>query len=302
MTTRFNPLWGCTRVSEACQHCYAESLAARFGTGWGKNAERRTFGEKHWNEPVRWNRKAEAAGEPALVFCASMADVFEDHPTWLTERPRLWDLIGRTPWLTWQLLTKRPENIMLMVPPEWTAGAWPVNVWAGTTVETQARAAERLYWLNLVPAPVRFVSAEPLFSHLNLSDHLEYEGSPGVNWVIAGGESGPKARGSHPDWFRSLRDQCAAARVPYLFKQWGEWAPAPWKVTKDREAEGATHAVNAGTGNWRELAHKPWSLERSDVEHPPVTGMLRVGKKAAGWVLDGRTHDEIPERKVPCAF
>lgn len=270
----FNPIWGCTRVSEACQHCYAEALAARFGTGWGKNAERRTFGEKYWNNPVRWNRKAAAAGEPALVFCASMADVFEDHPTWETERPRLWDLVLATPWLTWQLLTKRPENIQDMVPLEWIIeeDGWPENVWVGTTVETQARADERLPYLTNIPAPVRFVSAEPLFGPLNLRPHL---GGTGVNWVIAGGESGPKARPSHPQWFRDLRDDCASRSVPFLFKQWGEWAP-----------------TLPDPGNGRTVE---WSSEWTE----DGKYLARVGKKAAGWVLDGRTHDEIPARVKP---
>lgn len=273
----FNPWWGCARVSEACQHCYAESWAKRFGVEWGKKAERRTFGDKHWNEPLRWNRQAEATGVRRLVFCASMADVFEDHPELPPERDRLWDLIPATPALTWQLLTKRPENILEMVPRAWL-GSWPANVWAGTTVETQRWADERLPHLLKVPAPVRFVSCEPLFGPVDLGlqidhrsherDHITtdvwfqcldcstedhvvdwtYPDGFQINWVIAGGESGPKAQPSDSDWFRSLRDQCKAASVPYLFKQWGEFDEA---------------------GN-------------------------RVGKKAAGYVLDGRTHDGIP--------
>lgn len=274
----FNPLWGCTRVSEACNHCYAEEWAKRFGTGWGKNAERRTFGEKHWNEPVRWNKKAKESGEPKLVFCASMADVFEDHPVWETERPKLWDLIGRTPWLTWQLLTKRPENVPSMVPDAWYApGVWPVNVWVGTTIETQRWADERLPLLVKVPAPVRFVSCEPLFGPVDLSGWVNHQDTGrGVNWVIAGGESGPKARPSEPSWFRDLRDQCVLNGVPFLFKQWGEWAP-----------------TLPEPGNGRTVA---WSSEWTE----DGKYLARVGKKAAGWVLDGRTHDEIPERKVAC--
>ncbi len=283
----FNPIWGCARVSEACQHCYAETLAARFGTGWGKSAQRRTFGDQHWNEPRRWNRKAEKAGQPALVFCASMADVFEDHPTWETERPRLWDLIAETPWLTWQLLTKRPENIVNMVPDAWFApDAWPRNAWVGTTVETQEWADKRLPLLLKAPAPVRFVSAEPLFGHLNLTDYLAYEGSPGVNWVIAGGESGPKARPSHPAWFRNLRDTCAAMRVPYLFKQWGEWLPETHPPSEPMSE----------TAFYTRTFIDPHGQERYSTAS---AAMFRVGKKAAGWNLDSRTHDEIPEPHRP---
>lgn len=305
----FNPWWGCTRVSEACQHCYAETLAARFGTGWGKNAERRLFGDKHWNDPVRWNRQARAAGVPRLVFCASMADVFEDHPALPPQREHLWDLVDETPWLTWQLLTKRPENIMGMVPAEWHT-AWPVNVWAGTTVETQKRADERIPHLAQVPAPVRFVSCEPLFGPVDLHltpDHRgherdyittdvypqcldcstddevvdwSYPTDQAVNWVIAGGESGAKAKPSHPDWFRSLRAQCQAAQVPYLFKQWGEWAPIV-------------------DPHMRDVRRGDIVFDHDGSEWP--VSMRRVGKKVAGWTLDGQTWDEIPAQPVPTA-
>ncbi len=269
----FNPWWGCARVSEACQHCYAEALAKRFGQDvWGKTAERRTFGDHHWNEPLRWNGKAETAGVPRLVFCASMADVFEDHPALPTERTRLWELIGRTPWLTWQLLTKRPENIMAMVPACWQDD-WPANVWAGTTIETPKRADERLPHLAAVPAPVLFVSGEPLFGRLDLTPWF----ARGLNWVIAGGESGGKAQPSHPDWFRSLRDQCQVAGVPFLFKQWGEWAP----IIDPRMLD-----VRRGDIVFDDDG-KEWTAS-----------MRRVGKKAAGRVLDGRTWDEMPGRRA----
>ena len=284
-------------MSEACQNCYAESLAHRYGHDvWGKGGARRTFGEKHWNEPVRWNRKAQEAGEPALVFCASMADVFEDHPTWETERPRLWELVARTPWLTWQLLTKRPENISSMVPDAWYApGAWPVNVWVGTTVESQRWADVRLPLLLKVPAPVRFVSCEPLFGEVDLDLvglARELAGGPvgqrGADWVIAGGESGPKARPSHPDWFRSLRDQCAAAGVPFLFKQWGEWVPE-------------THA-RAPLTERAFFSRRFVDPEGQDRYSQGSAAVFKVGKKAAGWMLDGRTWDQIPERKVACGL
>lgn len=291
----WNPWWGCARVSEACQHCYAESLAKRFGTEWGKTADRRFFGDKHWNDPLRWNRAAQKARKPRLVFCASMADVFEDRDDLSPHRERLWDLIGRTPWLTWQLLTKRPENISSMVPDAWYAPrAWPVNVWVGTTVETQRWADERLPLLSKVPAPVRFISAEPLFEHLNLSDHLAYQGSPGANWAIAGGESGGKARPSHPDWFRNLRDTCAALGVPFLFKQWGEYGPVG-------PPERLVIVADDGTVYQRGDLDYPDGPRRGEAiraghDHANLTAMYRVGKKAAGRELDGRTWDDMPER------
>lgn len=333
----FNPWWGCTRVSPACTHCYAATLAKRFGYGWGKNADRRFFGDKHWAEPLRWDRAAENAGERKRVFCASMADVFEDRADLWNAQERLWDLIEATPHLDWLLLTKRPENILRMVPTCWRDpqchDGWPPNVWVGTTVEDQERADERIPHLQAVPAPVRFLSCEPLLGPIDLN--LE-----GIGWVIAGGESGHGARPMHPDWVESIRDQChlcapepcptcegdrsvevepggfaacptcseaqgdptGRRQVPFLFKQWGEWAPAPWKLRRDRgesldaykarsEAEAATHAMSPG-GHLSELQHQPWSIERTS-GHPAI-GLRRVGKKAAGRMLDRRTWDEVP--------
>jgi protein gp37 len=116
----FNIVWGCHKVSDECKHCYAEAWSKRVGLKvWGQNGARRTFGEKHWHEPLKWNRDAERAGVRARVFCSSMADVFESHPTLTEERQKLWPLIGLTPWLDWQLLTKRPENMRRFAPEAW---------------------------------------------------------------------------------------------------------------------------------------------------------------------------------------
>jgi protein gp37 len=165
----FNPWWGCTRVSPGCEHCYAETFAKRVGQDvWGKNADRRFFGDKHWAEPIKWNAKAAQSGRRERVFCASMADVFEDRPELAEHRARLFDLIMfETPWLDWQLLTKRPQNVLDMVPPRWLdahayygTNGWPANCWIGTTVEDQERADERIPWLLSIPAAVRFLSCE----------------------------------------------------------------------------------------------------------------------------------------------
>lgn len=251
----FSPWWGCTRVSPGCRHCYAETMAGRFGTGWGDRAPRRFFGDGHWAKPRSWNAKAEKAGVPALVFCASMADVFEDNDDLLEQRYRLWDLIAATPWLVWQLLTKRPENVARLVPYSWMADQWPANVWIGTSVEDQKRADERVPVLLGIPAPVRFLSCEPLLGAVDVSrwladvetcprcdgsmsvpvegggmacpdcyDDVHGQGARTVQriqWVICGGESGRGARPMHVAWARSLRDQCADVGVPYLFKQMG---------------------------------------------------------------------------------
>ena len=278
----FNPWWGCQKVSPGCEHCYAETLSNRFGKDiWGPpgHTDRRLFGDKHWAEPEKWNRKAEREGRRARVFCASMADVFEQHPQVVDARARLFDLIERTPWLDWQLLTKRPENVRGMVP--WEPGEWPTNLWLGTSVEDQRRADERVPVLLDNFAACYFISAEPLLGPVDLSqwmcsctrdwEHghsLECRGAwePMIGWVIVGGESGPGARPMHPKWARDLRDQCVKADVPFLFKQWGAWAHTG--ATPGGDAP--PHVFDDGAIVWR------------------------VGKKAAGRDLDGRTWDEFP--------
>lgn len=219
----FNTHWGCFKVSPGCQHCYAESVNERFtGTRyWGptQTTERRTFGEQHWAEPLKWNARAtKEGGRPHRVFCNSMADVFEDHPTVNQEREKLWDLIARTPMLTWQLLTKRPENILDMIPPLWkNPFRFPPNVWLGTSVENQAYAERRIPLLVEVAGPlVHFLSCEPLLGSLDLAGPFLLES---INWVIVGAESGPRARPMQDDWVRALRDQCLVKEIAFFFKQ-----------------------------------------------------------------------------------
>jgi protein gp37 len=212
----FNPVWGCCRVSPACRLCYAEALAKRYGHDvWGATAGRRTFGDAHWREPLKWNRKAGRDGVRRRVFCASMADVFEDHPAWPEQRARLWGLIGDTANLDWLLLTKRPQNIPAMVPAAWMAGEWPAHMWAGATVEDQQCAELRIPQLQVVPAPVRFLSCEPLlgaFPRLDLT---------GIGWVIVGGETGPDSRRREMDLdaLAAVADTCDRTVVPLFVKQ-----------------------------------------------------------------------------------
>ncbi|MCI0671755.1 MAG: phage Gp37/Gp68 family protein, partial [Myxococcaceae bacterium] len=163
----FNPWWGCTRVSPGCDHCYAESFDRRVGGAhWGKGVPRRTFGDKHWGEPLKWNAAAAKAGERRRVFCASMADVFDaEAPDGALER--LWALIRATPALDWLLLTKRPGRIRHSLPADWGDG-YP-NVWLGTTVEDQERAEQRIPVLLDVPARVHFLSCEPLLGPVDVS-------------------------------------------------------------------------------------------------------------------------------------
>jgi len=243
----FNPWWGCTKVSPACDHCYAEAWAKRVGRAvWGAHAPRRGMSDSYWREPLRWNAAASKAGVRHRVFCASMADVFEPRPDLDAWRSRLWKLIGETPALDWLLLTKRPDHASRLAPwPE----AWPENIWLGTTAEDQARVDLRVPVLLSIPARVRFLSCEPLLGP------IELRAWPGIHWVIAGGESGPHARPMDPHWTVELRDQCVTRGIAFHFKQWGDWFP-------DATATG---------------------------------GFLRVGKKRAGRVLEGRTWDQFPE-------
>ena len=205
---------------------------------WGPKAERRFFGERHWLEPIKWNADALATKRRRRVFCASMADVFEDRDNLHQWRTRLWKLIEETPQLDWLLLTKRPELVSTFT--GW-GNNWPHNVWLGTTVENQDAADSRLPHLAGIPAAVRFISAEPLLGSVNIRPWLE----TAIDWVITGGESGPKARPSSPSWFRDLLGQCVAADVPFHFKQWGDWMPDK-KIGKETRAATARE-VDDGT-------------------------------------------------------
>lgn len=309
----FNPWWGCTKVSPGCDACYAERDSARFAPGlWGKQAPRRFFGDKHWNEPLRWNAKASKSGAPFRVFCASMADVFEDRRDLDAPRERLWELIERTPALTWLVLTKRPELMTRFAPTRW-AQAWPPNVWAMTTVEDQTFADKRIPELLKVPAAVRGLSVEPMTGPVVLRPawieaELQAFGPRGVkmfpriDWVIAGGESGPTSRPVHPQWLRDLRDQCAAAAVAYHIKQWGEWKPIDQMEAGEMDAKHMRYGVDSdGNPDPYKLLGCKYDQTRVQLdggqknEWPAGTmGMVRVGKKAAGRALDGKIWDEYP--------
>lgn len=226
----FNPWIGCTKVSPGCKNCYAEvdTFARRERAHgrelWGPNAERHKTSVDNWRKPYRWNDAHVSGERHQRVFCASLADVFEDHPQLEDWRYRLFDVIETTSNLDWLLLTKRPQNILRMVPQRWLAvGVFPKNIWIGTSIENQKTADERIPHLVQVPAVVRFLSCEPLLEKvdLELRGRNYGVGDEYVNWVICGGESGRNARPMHPDWARSIRDQCVSDDVPFFFKQWG---------------------------------------------------------------------------------
>jgi protein gp37 len=307
----WNPIRGCSRVSEGCRNCYAEAVARRFsGPGmpyeglailsrgrasWtGKVA----FVEEHLLDPLRWRK-------PRRIFVNSMSDLFHERVSdeWID---RIFAVMAMCAWHTFQILTKRPKRMLEYLSQvsdekdtqRWQNAAddlvpncavvedraWPLeNVHLGVSVENQKAADERIPLLLKTPAAVRFISAEPLLGPVDLAElpsasgigrHLDSLSNAGVDpgalipakldWVICGGESGPRARPMHPDWARSLRDQCTAAGVPFFFKQWGEWVP-----TTDVKAAAAR------------------GLALDDC-------MSRVGRKAAGALLDGREWKEFP--------
>lgn len=265
----FNPWWGCVKVSPACDHCYAESFAKRTGNAvWGKDAPRRFFGEKHWTEPYKWNREAEASGERKRVFCASMADVMEDREDVAPHREMLFLLIEQTPWLDWLLLTKRPQNFIRFLPALWLCKPQP-NVWLMTTLES-AEYTWRVEALLNTPAAIRGLSMEPLLGPVYL------QSLAALDWVIVGGESGPGARPMHPEWARGLRDQCQVARVPFFFKQWGEWS--------------TTRNENSAYGEF----HGPSAWIDSCLCKEGTATLYRNGKKLSGRELDGREWNEAP--------
>lgn len=299
----FNPWWGCAKVSPACDNCYALRDATRHAPGqilWGEGSTRRTFGQNHWTEPYRWARQAKKNGDHAhrpRVFCASMADVFDNHPDCEPQRQRLWAVIEGTPELDWLLLTKRIGNARKMLPPSWIRSPRP-NVWLGSSVVTQPEAARDIPRLLATPAVIHFISAEPLLEALDLSRWLGPQCQAGsiphpwgggmtcpycmgerrtggcrpLNWVIVGGESGPNARPMNPRWVEAIRADCEKTSTAFFFKQWGEWMP-------DRMRPAGTDGVA--------------------VEFVEGEQMARVGKKRAGRELprDGRGEvwSQFPE-------
>ena len=272
----FNPWWGCSKISTGCQNCYAETMAKNNGDDvWGSEKSRKVFGPHHWDAPIKWNADAKAQGCRKRVFCASMADVFEARADLNVWRAKLWKLIGETQSLDWLLLTKRPKNIIAMVP--WK-NYWPENVWIGTTVENQQVANQRVPILLNIPAKIRFISAEPLLGSVDLS---RWTTSPPpelhpINWVIVGGESGYGARPMLPSWAKKLRDQTLKSGIAFHFKQWGNWGPVEPSTLVDP------------------TIRRIW-----DVSAGECVMMRPMGKIRAGRLLDGRVWDQFPEQFKP---
>jgi len=319
----FNPWSGCAKVSPGCANCYAANLppSMRRGAGWGEGRPRIIASDAYWAQPHAWNRKAAKEGKRMRVFCASTADVFEARDDLDVHRERLFNLIIETPWLDWQLLTKRPEHAVKW----WLAreddaranGAeawWPPNAWIGTSVENQEQAEARIPHLVQIPAEVRFLSCEPLLGPVSLlvaafNGSDSFSALYGIHWVIVGGESGRGAniRPMHPRWVRDIRDDCKQAGVPFLFKQWGEFGHSGQVImgeetgklvfrefTSERHWIGKSHWLDKGDACLDAAGAR--LLNGGDFHRAayPVTILSRIGKHNAGRLLDGVTHDGFP--------
>lgn len=333
--TTWNPLRGCSRVSEGCRNCYAERQAIRqvngvyaglvhIANGHPSWTGKVSFVEDHLLDPLSWKK-------PRRVFVNSMSDLFHENvlDEWID---KIFAVMALCPQHTFQILTKRPQRMlayMQMIAGEkdiqrWINAAydsdpdlspcaaglmedldWPLpNVWLGVSVENQKAADERIPLLLETPAAVRFISAEPLLGSVEIRQWIglecrhedswsesdtnatvcrECDRMAFLDWVIAGGESGPGARPMRPSWSRSLRDQCSAAGVPFFFKQWGEWAESSAKPIRGEHTGGDLYLLENGhpgnQGDW-------WDGRAAAVD--------RIGKKVAGHLLDGVVHHEFP--------
>lgn len=302
----WNPVTGCTKVSAGCDHCYAETIAERFRGGASfPNGFDVQLRESKLGDPLRWRK-------PSKVFVNSMSDLFHDEVS-DAFIAKVFAVMARAERHTFQILTKRHarmrsllssdafhENVFDLngvADPKWTQyRTWPLpNVCLGVSVEDQKWADIRIPALLSTPAAVRFISAEPLLGPIDLSclrcpcgDCKDPNYGPLLDWVIVGGESGHGARPMHPQWARDMRDQCIRTGVAFHFKQWGEWVEwsGPTSVGFDRY----TMVELAGD------VHPPLGKAKEALARGAAR-MQRVGKKAAGRELDGRTWDEAPPRR-----
>ena len=297
------PGWHCEHVSEGCRNCYAESMNRRLGTGLdfkpGHRADVEIFlDEKMLLAPLRWKK-------PRRIFVNSMTDTFAEFvkDEWID---RMFAVMALCPQHTFQMLTKRPDRMRAYCAAiDAPARVWPLacemgqpgralsatlikfgspwplpNVWLGVSAEDQATFEERRQPLRDTPAAVRFFSLEPLLGPIDASAAL----ATGLyHWVIVGGESGPHARPMHPQWCRDIRDQCAAAGVPYFHKQNGEFVGG--EIHLDLSFDGG-ELVQTGR-------HGRTAITRAH-RFDDKTAAVRVGKRAAGRLLDGIEHNGMP--------
>ena len=313
----WNPIRGCSRVSAGCAHCYAERMATRFSkpgepydglitdNRWNGNL---ILAEEHLEDPLRWKK-------PRRVFVNSMSDLFHEH---ISDQmiDRVFAVMARASHHTFQVLTKRPSRMLEYLTrhdriENAESKSWRPkkrttrprirrqlpNVWLGVSVEDQQTADERIPLLTRTPAIVRFVSYEPALGPMDLFRcgglntiirAMKYENdtghpsAPWLDWVIAGGESGPGARPMHPDWARSIRDQCQAAAVPFFFKQHGEFISSYDAGARSDEID-----------RWNRTFGEAWTRS-GKYTFPDGKQVARVGKKAAGRLLDDQEWSEFP--------
>jgi len=312
-----NPVIGCSKVSAGCDNCYAERMAGRLanipathdayskvvwwmhntdGSGFFQWNGITAFVESALDKPLRWKK-------PRRIFVCSMGDLFHESVDFYWQAQVL-SVIAECQHHTFMVLTKRPHIMADFFSRHEVLDYCP-NLWLGVTAENQQAADERIPILLQTPAAVRFVSVEPMLGPVDLRlrgncshcfkygnqyhiahpcEQCGYQGGVlPIDWVIAGGESGPGARPMQPEWVRGLRDQCQGVGVPFLFKQWGEWQECP----SFKEMDKTTIMMDY-------YGRKINANERFD----PVVGdrlLSRLGKKKAGRLLDGVTWDQFPE-------
>lgn len=314
--TVWNVVTGCTKIASGCKHCYAARMANRLRGRCGYPADdpfRVTLHPDRLEQPLRWRK-------PRMVFVCSMGDLFHDDvPDYFIAA--VFGVMAATPQHTYQVLTKRPDRMRDLLSRINTDD----NVCLGTSASTQRDLDANVPLLLSTPAAVRFVSLEPLLRPIDLVDMIDSSSATdgtalmgdgrnrGLDWVIVGGESGPRARPMHPQWVRAIRSQCVEAGVTFFFKQWGEYAPGRWWC--DSESDLMIELENGQFFDLEDMFNEDHQQQRdewlaknfhevssSSSWCDPLTCyggkcMVRVGKKAAGRELDGRTWDQIPEVK-----
>lgn len=301
----WNPVIGCDKVSAGCKNCYAMRMAYRLmhnpkmAGRYAGIAQKTASGDINWTGEVKVLHDQLtiplATRKPTVFFVNSMSDLFhESVPFEFIDL--VFEVMERCPQHTFQILTKRPEVMLHYFDNRLLSTALP-NVWMGVSVENQQAANDRIPYLLRVPAAVRFLSMEPLLGPVTFrwaswhphteetarditvngnkfKGHGQYDGIDGIDWVICGGESGPGSRPMHPDWVRTIRDQCKEAGIAFFFKQWGTYLPAE---------ENVSDATFIDTGRVVPSELNP-------------TMFVKVGKTLAGRLLDGVLHDEMPTR------
>ena len=276
--TTWNPVTGCTKVSPGCYHCYAERMAKRLRGRCGYPADdpfKVTLHYDRLEDPYSWRK-------PRKVFVCSMGDLFHpDVPLFFIAV--VFETMRENRMHNFQVLTKRPERLqefVRMYKDHFSVDLSIIkNIWLGVSCETQVEANIRIPYLLHTPAAVRFVSLEPLIDEIDLGWFIGSEPQASLDWVIVGGESGPRARPMYPRWARKLRDQCVGGGIPFFFKQWGEWAEVGTDV--DRKGNAVRH-------EYAFPDHGEWHLEDGTI-------LGKVGKRIAGRFLDRKIWDEYPQ-------